>query len=419
MSNEENRTGIPAEEIVDIDSSKHILKHLENSEIRQQEKLDKIAETFKPGLTGFTETLADVFKQRNRTLGSSNEEPPAKRIRPQTSTDTRANAKCVIQEDHGVARTNAEQGNRYVDTSDDEEIPDDSISIPDQDHLDTEVAKLLAVRNSPDKIDLVGKISTESQALTDHFLDQLSKDLAEDEKQGPNISPHLAVIVNKLWQQNISGDRFKDRLSKYPMPENCDKIFVPRCNEETWNGENIINSHLRGQDIILQKITMQISKAASAIINVSDLILKMKDSGLQGISANAYQIQLNNLIICTVDSLPILAKSCTDLNQYRRDNMKDQFQPSLRKLTNNVPAGSALLFGDDLAGRITSLNNTTSLMKPTKMISNTEVFGKNPKNFQPSRRSSAYGKKGHSGQSNSFSGSYSTGQNRLQKQSRH
>ena len=52
---------------------------------------------------------------------------------------------CVIQEDHGVARANAEQGNRYVDTSDNEEIQDDSISIPDQDHLDTEVVKLLAV----------------------------------------------------------------------------------------------------------------------------------------------------------------------------------------------------------------------------------------------------------------------------------
>ena len=113
---------------------------------------------------------------------------------------------------------------------------------------------------------------------------------------------------------------------------------------------------------------MQISKATSAIINVSDLILKMKDSGLQGVSANAYQLQLNNLITCTVYSLFILAKSCTDLNQYRRDNIKDQFQPSLRKLANNVPAGSALLFGDDLAGRIRLLNNTTSLMKPTKMI---------------------------------------------------
>ena len=203
------------------------------------------------------------------------------------------------------------------------------------------------------------------------------------------------------------------------MPENCDKIFVPRCNEEIWNGENILNSHLRGQDIILQKITMQISKATSAIINVSGLILKMKDSGLQGVSPNAYQLQLNNLITCTVDSLSIPAKSCTDLNQYRRDNMKDQFQPSLRKLANNVPAGSALLFGDDLAGRIRSLNNTTSLMKPTKMITNREAFGKNPKTFQPSRRSSAHGKKGHSHQSNLFSGRYSTGQNRFQKQSRH
>ena len=41
--------------------------------------------------------------------------------------------------------------------TDDDDIPDDSISIPDQNHLDTEVAKLLAARNSPDKIDLVVK----------------------------------------------------------------------------------------------------------------------------------------------------------------------------------------------------------------------------------------------------------------------
>ena len=103
-----------------------------------------------------------------------------------------------MQEDHGVDRANAQQGNSYVDTSDDYEIPDDSISITDQNHLDNEAAKLLAARNSPDKIDLVGKISTESQVSIDLFLEQLSKDLAEDEKQGPNFSPHLAVIVDNL-----------------------------------------------------------------------------------------------------------------------------------------------------------------------------------------------------------------------------
>ena len=83
MSNEENITDIATEETVGTVSSKHILKHLENSEKRQQEKLDKIAKAFKSGLTGLTETLVDIFKQRNKAPGSFNEEPPAKRIRPQ------------------------------------------------------------------------------------------------------------------------------------------------------------------------------------------------------------------------------------------------------------------------------------------------------------------------------------------------
>ena len=88
--------------------------------------------------------------------------------------------------------------------------------------------------------------------------------MTEDEKRGPHLCPHLAVIVNNLWQQNISADTFNDKLTKYPMLENCDncdKIFFQRCNDEIWNGENILNSYLRGQGIILQKITMQISKA--------------------------------------------------------------------------------------------------------------------------------------------------------------
>ena len=51
------------------------------------------------------------------------------------------------------------------------------------------------------------------------------KVLAEDEKHGFNISPHLVVIVNNLWQQNLSGDKFKDRLSKYPIPKKVTKCL--------------------------------------------------------------------------------------------------------------------------------------------------------------------------------------------------
>ena len=105
------------------------------------------------------------------------------------------------------------------------------------------------------------------------------------------------------------------------------------------------------------------------MININDLILKVKDSGQQRVSSNAYELQLNNLITCTGDCLSNLAKSCTDLNQCRNDSMNDQIQPFQRKLVNNAPVGSALLFEDDLVGHIKSVNNTVSLMKPSKMLS--------------------------------------------------
>ena len=52
---------------------------------------------------------------------------------------------------------------------------------------------MLAARNSPDKIDLAGKISTASKALIEPFLDQLNKDLTEDESQGPGTSGSYCI----------------------------------------------------------------------------------------------------------------------------------------------------------------------------------------------------------------------------------
>ena len=58
-------------------------------------------------------------------------------------------------------------------------------------------------------------------------------------------------------------------------------------------------------------------------------------------------------------------------------------------------------------------------MKPTKKITNREVFGKNPTKLQVlPKKPCLREERALSGQSNSFSGRYSTGQNRFQKQSR-
>ena len=49
--------------------------------------------------------------------------------------------------------------------------------------------------------------------------------------------------------------------------------------------------------------------------------------------------------------------------------MNDQIQAFQRKLVKNAPAGSVLLFKDDLVGHIKSVDNTVGLMKPSKMLS--------------------------------------------------
>ena len=88
------------------------------------------------------------------------------------------------------------------------------------------------------------------------------------------------------------------------MLENCDKIFVSRWNEEILNGENILNYHLRGQDTNCERLKCKLGNQPQ--LNLSSLILKMKDSRMERVIGNAYQLQLDNLIICTMDSLPIL-----------------------------------------------------------------------------------------------------------------
>ena len=93
--------------------------------------------------------------------------------------------------------------------------------------------------------------------------------------------------------------------------------------------------------------------------------------------------------------MSVLAKYRTDLSQYRMDNIKDQFQLSLSKLANNVSPGSALLFGDDLDGRIESLNNTANLRKLDKVMNTRKYLVKTKKACSRPKDLSAYDKKEH------------------------
>ena len=73
-----------------------------------------------------------------------------------------------------------------------------------------------------------------STASEDKFLDELVHEFDQDEKTTSPIAGKLADIINKRWATKFSDSKFNDRIEKYERPENCDKVFVPRVNQEIW-----------------------------------------------------------------------------------------------------------------------------------------------------------------------------------------
>ena len=74
------------------------------------------------------------------------------------------------------------------------------------------------------------------------------------------------------------------------------------------------------------------------------------------------QDQSKELVFPLIDGLDFLVKAITDMNQFRRNNLKPRLPEKLKPLTDNVPSESQWLFGDDLSQRISGINNMNSTL---------------------------------------------------------
>ena len=206
---------------------------------------------------------------------------------------------------------------------------------------------------------------------------------------------------------NMDEEKFKALHKKYNVPKNCPNIIVPKCNAEIW--KNNLNSPDRINEIRLQNIQNLTVKAAYAVTETCDKILnkigKMKRE------------QSKELVSPHIDGLAFLGKAITDMNQFRRNNLKPTLPEKLKLLADNVLSESQWLFGDDLSKRIGQINNMNSALTQSFMsyqqnngrYNNSSHNGysynsqqKMTKNFQPSWRSSAQGRKGQKLTNNRF-----------------
>ena len=104
----------------------------------------------------------------------------------------------------------------------------------------------------------------------------------------------------------------KKLVKTYNKPENCPDMITPICNEEIWRGD-ILNTNRRSNDIVLQKIQIHTVKETCAMTDACDKIMKM----------NRKSDQCREMITPVIDALALLGIVTVEVNQFRREQMKD------------------------------------------------------------------------------------------------
>ena len=195
-----------------------------------------------------------------------------------------------------------------------------------------------------------GEIRDDEDALSleedsdDELLKELGEDLDDREKTSEKVAESMADIVNKRFSQGLSENKLKERLEKYPRPENCQNLQVPRVNREIWKD---LPATAKQADVKLAGVQRAIVKATAALAQSTQEVLKAhKNKKLTDKRVKA-KVMDNN-----ADALALLGHACHDLSVRRRFAIRPHLPKHLRGLCgDNIPVTSNL-FGDNLATAI-------------------------------------------------------------------
>ena len=175
--------------------------------------------------------------------------------------------------------------------------------------------------------------------------------MVKEEVGSPLKNSKLAGIINNLFIEKLDEEKLEKLVKTYNKPENCPNMITPKCNEEIWRGD-ILNTSRRSNDIVLQKIQMHTVKAAYAMTDACDKVMEM----------NLQSDQCREMITPVIDAFALLGVVTAEINQFRRQQMKDRLLAKMQPLTKNVPPESEWLFGNDLSKRINQLNSMNTAL---------------------------------------------------------
>ena len=190
-------------------------------------------------------------------------------------------------------------------------------------------------------------------------LSDLKHDFSENSKFGKKVNKDLAEIICNMWEEMPPKDLIKHRLKKQKIPENCKVMNVQKVNNEIFSA---IVAPAQSEDVRFQKIQKQVAGAAVPVVYILDTIMNSESNKIEG-------KDLDNLKSKASEALGLLSIANQEIVRKRRDCLVPHLHKEYKPLRRNVPKNSKYLFGDDLKGRLKSIQAMSRAVNKTKQNS--------------------------------------------------
>ena len=185
--------------------------------------------------------------------------------------------------------------------------------------------------------------------VEDEFLTQIATDLVNEDLSSPAISEQLADILIGVLSKNMSEDKIKEKMEKFPPPKNISLLNPPKVNPEVWNK---IKPDTRSRDIRFQRAQCRIVRGLTPLAQLADKLLTAQRA------KNKEAIDLNECITLALNSFALVAIGNTELSYRRRELIRPDLNASYRELCGAATPVTNFLFGDEFAKAVKEINET-------------------------------------------------------------
>ena len=109
----------------------------------------------------------------------------------------------------------------------------------------------------------------------DDILESLTQAFVQTKEKSPAIEK-IAGLIDNMVTGGLSPNTIKERVEKYPPPENCQFLSTSTVNEEIWD---LLPRRSRTVDLAFQRVQEPLVQGLSALFILGDQLVKDLHAG--------------------------------------------------------------------------------------------------------------------------------------------